>query len=124
MARLLPLLIFIVGLVAFFIARQQSTRARSDRVYRPRATPGGFTGRATGRDAPGDAGTNWVVRRGELEGVRDAYSSAAIDPDAPLWCCAACQACYHRQSVEALRAQNAGRCALCGSADLRRMHVI
>ena len=124
MARLLPLLIFIVGLAVFFLARQQATRPRSDRVYRPRARPGGFGGRGAGRPMAGDAGTHWVVRRSELEGVRDAYSSAAIDPDASLWCCAACQACYHQPSVDALRAQNGGRCALCSGADLRPMHVI
>jgi hypothetical protein len=121
MARLLPLLIFFIGIAVFMILRRQATRPRSDRVYRPRARPGGF---GAGRPRPGEAATHWVVRRAELEGVRDAYSSAAIDPDAPLWCCAACQACYHQPSVEALRAHNGGRCALCSSADLRPMHVV
>jgi len=123
-ARVLPLLLFIVGLVIVLIARQQAMRPRSDRVYRPRAGPWGYRGRMAGGAAQPDAGTNWVVARRELEGVRDAYSSAAIDPDAPLWRCGGCQACYHRASVDALESGNGGRCALCGSGDLRPVQVV
>ena len=99
-------------------------RPRSDRVYRPRANPWGFPGGAAGRTAGAEAGTNWVVPKSALEGLRDAYSSAAIDPDAPLWRCGGCHACYHRQSVEALESHNAGRCTLCGSDDLRPVRVV
>jgi len=120
-ARLLPLLFFLVGLLVVVILRQQATRPRSDRVYRPRANPWGFPG---GTPRRSDPGTNWIVARSELAGVRDAYSSAAIDPDAPLWRCGVCQACYHRHSVDALAAHNAGRCALCGSDDLRAVRVV
>lgn len=119
-ARVLPLLLFLVGLLIVVIARQQAMRPRSDRVYRPRARRWGRPG---GAAAPG-ADVNWVVTRRELEGVRDAYSSAAIDPDAPLWRCGGCQACYHRGSVDALESGNGGRCALCGSADLRAVQVV
>ena len=124
MARVLPLLLFFVGLLIVVIARQQSMRPRSDRVYRPRANPWGFPGGAAGRAADAGAGTNWVIPKSALEGLRDAYSSAAIDPDAPLWRCGGCHACYHRQSVQALESHNAGRCALCGSDDLRPVQVV
>ena len=123
MASVLPLLLFFVGLLIFVIARQQSTRARSDRVYRPRGSPWGSPGAAARASSRG-AGTNWVVPRDELDGLRDAYSSAAIDPDAPLWRCGGCQACYHRASVDALESANGGRCALCGSDDLRPVRVV
>jgi hypothetical protein len=123
-ARVLPLLLFFVGLLIAVIARQQSMRPRSDRVYRPRANPWGFPGRTAGQAADAGAGTNWVVPRGALEGLRDAYSSAPIDPDAPLWRCGGCQACYHRLSVQALESHHAGRCALCGSDDLRPIQVV
>ena len=119
MARVLPLLLFFVGLLIVLVARQQSLRPRSDRVFRPRAHPWGA---AAGTSRRG-AGSNWVVPRHELEGIRDAYSSAEIDPDAPLWRCGGCQACYHRASVDALAAGNGGRCALCGSDDLRPVRV-
>jgi hypothetical protein len=124
LARLLPLLLFLVGLVIVVVARQQAMRARSDRVYRPRASPWGWPRRTAGRAAESGAGANWVVPRRELEGVRDAYSSAAIDPDAPLWRCGGCQACYHRASLEALESANARRCALCGSDDLRPVRIV
>jgi hypothetical protein len=122
-ARLLPLLLFLVGLLIVVIARQQAMRHRSDRVYRPRSSPWGFPGGAGERAASARGGTNWVVRRSELEGVRDAYSSAAIDPQAALWRCGGCQAFYHQGSVDVLDAQNGGRCALCGSGDLRPVRV-
>lgn len=123
MGRLLPLLLFLVGLVIVAIARQHSARARSDRVYRPRANPWGVPGGVSGRPRSADETTNWIVRRAELEGVRDAYSSAAIDAQAPLWRCGGCQAYYHRGSVDALESHNAGRCALCDSDDLRPVRV-
>jgi len=118
MARLLPLLLFaaLVAMIAYSL--RQAVRARSDRVYRPR--PGAFRGRGDGHAQ----GEHWVVRRDELAGVRDAYSSAAIDPDAPLYRCGGCQACYHTDSIAALRAQNRGRCALCGSDDLQTVRVL
>ena len=99
-------------------------RPRGDRVYRPRAHPWGFPGGTARQTADAGTGANWVVPRSALEGLRDAYSSAAIDPDAPLWRCGGCQACYHRHSVQALESQNAGRCALCGSDDLRPVQVV
>ncbi len=122
LARLFPLLLVLVAFLIVLIARQQAARPRSDRTYRPHARPGersGMTGRADGADR----GTDWVVARSEIDGVRDAYSSAALDPARPLYRCAGCQAYYHRSSMDALQAQNHGRCALCGSHDLRAVHL-
>ena len=123
MVRLLPLVLFLVGLLIVAIARQHSPRARSDRVYRPRATPWGIPGGVSGRPHSAGEGMNWIVRRAELEGLRDAYSSAAIDAQTPLWRCGGCQAYYHQGSVDALESRNAGRCALCDGKDLRPVHV-
>jgi hypothetical protein len=117
MARLFPLLILLALLVVAFVARQQ-LRPRSDRVYRPRASPFGRRLAATGGDA------NWMANRADVEGVRDAYSSAALDPERALFRCGGCQAWYQDESVDALLRDNAGRCALCGSADLREVRIV
>lgn len=112
MVRLLPLIL--LALLAYLLFRQGG-RPRSDRIYRPRASP------FWRRTAPAD--TRWVVARAELDGVRDAYSSAAIDASQPLFRCGGCQAWYQESSVRALDLDNRGRCALCGSVDLREVAV-
>lgn len=120
MARLFPLLFAFVALLIVVIARERAARTRSDRVYRPHAD------RRTSRRgfaADAAAGTNWVTPRADLAGVRDAYSSAAIDPDRPLYRCGGCQSFYHHASMQTLRADNMGRCALCGSPDIRSVQV-
>jgi len=120
MARLLPLLLALAAFLLVAIARQQAARSRSDRTYRPRpSSRHGWGGSGHAAD-----GTQWVVRRAELEGLRDAYSSAALDPGQPLHRCGGCQAYYHQSSLNALKADNHGRCALCGSDDLRAVHVL
>jgi len=120
MARLIPLLLALAVFLVWLIARQQADRPRSDRTYRPRANP-----RAGGGAAPSAwaDGADWVVARSELGGVRDAYSSAELDASKPIYRCAGCQAYYHRSSLDALRAQNFGRCTLCGGHDLRAVQV-
>jgi hypothetical protein len=122
MARLIPLLLALAVFLVWLIARQQADRPRSDRIYRPRANPRG-RGDASAWADGADPGTDWVVARSELAGVRDAYSSAELDVSKPLYRCGGCQACYHRSSLDALRAQNFGRCTLCGSQDLRAVQV-
>lgn len=114
MARLLPLIL--LALLAAYLLFRHGARPRSDRVYRPRSGP--FR---RGRTA--EAGTRWVVARAELDGVRDAYSSAALDATQPLFRCGGCQAWYHESSVRALDLDNGGRCALCGGLDLREVAV-
>jgi len=123
MARLLPLLLALAVFLVWLIARQQADRPRSDRTYRPRATPRAGKGAAPSAWAGGaDHGTDWVVERSELSGIRDAYSSAELDASKPLYRCGGCQACYHGSSLDALRAQGCG-CTLCGSHDLRAVQV-
>ena len=77
---------------------------------------------------PGDRsaqiGLVHVVKRDELAGVRDAYSSATIDPDRPLYRCTACQGFYHDTSVTALARENHHRCAVCGGTDIGPVHVV
>lgn len=124
MARLLPLLLLAVGSLLVAIAREYATRSRNDRVYRPRRDLWGFSNGFTGGPAQPEPGTTWIVNRSELEGLRDAYSSAAVDPERALWRCGGCQAYYHEASVEVLKAQNSGCCALCGSPDLGPVRVV
>lgn len=124
MARLFPLLLALAVFLVWLIARQQAGRPRSDRTYRPRANPRGRAGaESSAWSGDVDPGSDWVVARSELAGVRDAYSSAELDASKPLYRCGGCQAYYHRSSLDALRAQNFGRCTLCGSQDLRAVQV-
>ncbi len=125
MARLIPLLLALAVFLVWLIARQQADRPRSDRTFRPRANPRdrGAAAPSTWADGEADPRGEWVVARSELSGLRDAYSSAELDVSKPLYRCVGCQACYHRSSLDALRAQNFGRCTLCGSQDLRAVQV-
>lgn len=116
MARLIPLLV-LLALFALLVFLRQAGRPRSDRVYRPRAHP-------FGRRPMAESDTNWVVPAADLAGLRDAYSSATLDPMRPLVRCGGCQAWYQDSSVVALRRENAGRCALCGSDDLRDVRIV
>ena len=115
MARLLPLLLALLVFAVFAFLRQ-GARPRSDRVYRPRARP-------FGRGGAGGGDADWVAARADVAGLRDGYSSEALDPGRVLFRCGGCQAWYHDASVEALERENGGRCALCGSADLHRVRI-
>jgi hypothetical protein len=119
LARLIPLLLALAAFVIFFIARHQASRPRDDRTYRPRSS-----GARGGFDRGSAETGNWIASRAEIDGVRDAYSSAALDPARGLHRCGGCQAYYHDASVAALASDNGGRCALCGSADLRPVRVV
>ncbi|MCL4763695.1 MAG: hypothetical protein KJ018_18295, partial [Burkholderiales bacterium] len=48
----------------------------------------------------------------------------SLDPQRPLFRCGGCQAWYHEASVRALDLDNGGRCALCGSPDLRAVRML
>ncbi len=113
MARLLPLFIFI-GL-CFWLLALMSGLPRDNRTYRPRPRwPDWF-----GIDPkPADSGTVHIVRRAELAGLRDAYSSAPIDPSQPLVRCGKCLSVYHAESVAVLKRENGGSCMICRSTDL------
>jgi hypothetical protein len=68
-------------------------------------------------------GTVHLVRRAELEGLRDAYSSAPIDLAQPLLRCGRCLATYHAASVAELDRSNGGLCVVCGNHDLAAVYV-
>ncbi len=117
MARLLPLLVFLlVGLVLFMARQSASSRPRDGRTYRPRA-------RSRGRARPDDGGLA-AVRRDELTGLRDAYSGEPLDAARPLVRCSGCRALYHADSAGVLARDNGGRCAACGGADFVAVKVL
>ncbi len=117
MARLLPLLLFLAMVVTLVLkVRGFGQPPRAGNTYRPRPKWWGPFG--AGGDRPGGRpGTVHIVSRRELAGVRDAYSSAAIDPVKPVVRCGGCQAFYHAASLDALQRDNDGRCAVCGGTD-------
>ncbi|MFM9882363.1 MAG: hypothetical protein ACKVQT_04990 [Burkholderiales bacterium] len=91
-------------------------------TYRPRTRwRDWFFGRG---DRTAQSGLVHIVKRAELAGVRDAFSSASIDPDRPLYRCASCQGFYHDASVTALARENHHRCAVCGGTDIGPVHVV
>lgn len=116
MPRLILLLLIAavsVWAVLGFVAHQSQRAARG--TFRPR--------RRFGMDK-GGAGLVHLVRRDDLAGMRDGYSSAPIDPAAELYRCGACRVFYHADSLAALRASNQGRCAACGSRDITPAQVV
>jgi hypothetical protein len=117
MARLLPLLVFLVVGIVLMVARQSSpARPRDRRTYRPHA-------RARARRGPADAGV-YAVRHRDLAGLRDAYSGEPLDPSRPLVRCGGCQSLYHSGSAGVLARENGGRCAACGGTDFAAVKVI
>ena len=117
MARLLPLLIFVVIAVVLFMARRSSSPGlRDGRGFRPRAWR-----RRHAR--PGDGGPA-TMRRDELAGLRDAYSGEPLDPARPLVRCTGCLAVYHADNAGALARDNGGRCAACGSTDFTAVTIV
>jgi hypothetical protein len=117
MARLLPLLIFlVVGIVLLMDRQFTSSRSRDGRTFRPR-------GRTRGRARPADDGLA-AVRREELAGLRDAYSGEPLDPARPLVRCEVCQAIYHSDSASVLARDNGGGCAACGGTDFAAVTIL
>jgi DNA-directed RNA polymerase subunit RPC12/RpoP len=125
MARVLPLLLlFGVFFVLIALLRRfggpprAGTPGRStDSSHRPRPAAGG-------RAAPTDDGAPLIMRRAELAGLRDAYSSAPVDATQPLHACARCQAIVHAASLQALREGNHGRCPVCGHRGFRLVRLV
>lgn len=101
----------------------QTNRPGGDSTYRPRRR-GWFDAPWSGKSSPAREGLVHLVRREELEGMRDALSSAPIDPSGELYRCGQCLSIYHKESVAALERDNDGRCAVCGCADLAPARVI
>jgi hypothetical protein len=113
MPRLLPFLI-LVGF-CFWLVFRWSWLPRSDRTYRPRPRWPDWFGAGEKAAAPG---TVHIVRRRDLTGLRDAYSSAPVDPTRPLFRCGKCLAMYHGESVAMLERENGSRCMVCSGTDL------
>jgi hypothetical protein len=117
MARLLPLLLFVLVAVLMLLARRTgSSRPRDARAFRPRA----WNRRRT---RPADAGPA-AVRRDELAGLRDAYSGEPLDPSRPLVRCEGCRAVYHADSAGVLARDNGGRCAACGGTEFAAVTLV
>lgn len=116
-ARLLPLLLFAGFAIFMMIANQRRNgpAPRDERTWRPRARSRAWQGRASEVKDPGPD----VLHPGDVGGVRDAYSGAAIDTTRPLVRCTNCLALYHSDSVAVLARENSGRCASCGGRDFR-----
>jgi hypothetical protein len=113
MARLFPILIFIG--FCFWLLVRWSASPRGGATYRPRPRWPDWFG--TGQKATA-SGTVHVVRRRELAGLRDAYSSAPIDPVRPLFRCGKCLSIYQGDSIAVLQSENGGRCMVCEGSDL------
>lgn len=119
MARLLPLLIFLVLAVFLALQRPRSQSGpRDPRAYRPRRRFRDWLGENARRDEPA------LLRRAELEGIRDAYSGEPIDPARPLVRCAHCRVLYHAASARVLARENQGRCAACGGSSYQAVTLL
>jgi hypothetical protein len=117
MARLLPLLIFlVVALVLLFGRQAASVRPQDSRTYRPRS-------RRRSRASAAGGGVMLLHKR-DLEGRRDAYSGAPLDAARPLVHCDACQSLYHADSARILARENGGRCVGCGSTGFSAVKII
>jgi hypothetical protein len=119
MGRFLPLLIFLV--VVVFLALQGTqwrSGSRDPRAYRPRRRFRDWLGGEARRDEPA------ILRRAELEGIRDAYSGEPIDPARPLVRCSGCRVLYHAESARVLARENHGRCAACGGSSYQAVTVL
>jgi len=119
-ARLIPILIFLVTLLVFALAITTASPPRPRGTYRPRTK---WRDPFAGPDAASSPGTVHIVPRAQLAGLRDAYSSAPLDPEQPLVRCGDCQAFYHAVSAQALTGENAGRCVVCGGRDLGPVRI-
>ena len=116
MGRFLPLLIFLVVGV-FLVLQRPRSGARDPRAYRPRRRFRDWLGGESRRDEPA------ILRRAELEGIRDAYSGEPIDPARPLVRCSGCRVFYHAESARVLARENQGRCAACGGSSYQAVTV-
>ena len=119
MARLLPLLIFVIVAIILALQRPRSPSGpRDPRAYRPRRRSRDWLGGEARRDEPA------ILRRAELEGIRDAYSGEPIDSAQPLIRCATCRVLYHAESARVLARENQGRCAACGGSSYQAVTLL
>jgi len=122
MGRLLAVIAIFVAFALIVAALASGQRSHGERTFRPRMRWRDLFGGGSGNAR--DQGLAHVVRRRELAGVRDAYSSAGIDPERPLYRCGGCQGFYAEESVTELARRNRHRCAVCGGTDIGPVQVI
>jgi hypothetical protein len=65
-----------------------------------------------------------LVRPEELAGVRDAFSSAPLDPSQPLHRCEGCASFYQAASRQALVRENGGHCVVCQGTRLGSVRLV
>lgn len=123
MPRVFALLVFaVVAVLAFGLLSQPRGRHRDTFRPRRRVWPDSKPASGAGADRS-DADTVQVVDATELEGVRDALTSASIDPGRAIFRCNGCRAFYQADSLAALEQSNRGRCLGCGGTDLAAVTV-
>ncbi len=117
MPRVLAMLVFAaLALLAFGIMNQQKNRSRD--TFRPKRRV--WPEKSARSD---DNVTIHVVDAHELDGVRDAFSSAPLNAQQNLFRCGGCLAFYEHASVDALADSNRGCCIACGSKDIAPVTV-
>jgi hypothetical protein len=105
---LVPVVLLLAAIGAVLLLAQRRNDSARSGTFRPRSKA------FRSGPNPADPHLQHLMSRREAVGLRDAYSSAAIDPQQPLRCCCGCQALYHLSSLVILKAQNEGRCTACG----------
>ncbi len=118
MPRVLVMLVLAaLALIAFGVLNQQKSRSRD--TFRPkrRVWP------EKARQQDDNISTIHVVDADELDGVRDAFSSAPINSGDRLFRCGGCLAFYEQASVDVLAQSNRGCCITCGSKDIAAVTV-
>ncbi len=88
-----------------------SPGARGD-TYRPRP-PSSSRPKVVFRDVDGHGAEP------DISGLHDAFTGAPLNRQLGLAQCSNCSVYYHAESVEIIRAENAGRCVACGQAAIR-----
>lgn len=106
----------------------RETPPRRPRPHRPSRQPtqppNAYRPTTRGRRASGiqfndvSAGSSSAPTADSLEGIRDAFTGAPLDPKLGLYRCSKCQVYYHRESFEVVAAENGGRCVACSSATI------
>jgi hypothetical protein len=91
-------------------ARGGSNERNGHTTYQP--------GQRRAGQAATQAGTPFIMARAQLKGLRDALTSATLDPAQPLSRCGQCSSIYHQSSIDALHASHKSACIACGSTDL------
>jgi hypothetical protein len=121
--RFIPLVV--AGVALWLLVRALSreigggARQRNGHTtFKPRWRAKSTTGTAQG--TPGQA---HIMSREQLVGLRDALTSAPIDPNQSLVCCGQCRSVYHQESADALANEHGGACVNCGGHDLGPVHL-